>query len=201
MTDTIVKQRECFTIALTTEVGPAIPYPSADHENGRRNYGFVDLRTHPHLIAQVPEAIGKPGLIELLQYLNSDLSPVMTLGCENGVFLCQNQNADGPTCYVGSYVDLAFRDPYRNSQEEIVLLASNLMEERKPEARQWTTFELIVQPMRHFFGNSAHNLMLKIAAHGRSESEAWSVFDAQCQSMINPFKRVLCQMQASSKSS
>jgi hypothetical protein len=71
MTDTILKQGERFTIALTTEVGPAIPYPPVDHHNGQQNYGFVDLRAHPHLIAQIPEAMGKPGLNELLQYLTA----------------------------------------------------------------------------------------------------------------------------------
>jgi hypothetical protein len=114
----------------------------------------------------------------------------MSLGCENGVFLCENQNTDGPKCYVGSYIDLAFRDPFRNTQEEMVSLASDIIEKRKPEARQWTNFELMIQPMRHFFGSQAYNLMLKIAAHGRSEDEAWTIFNAQCVAMISALRRV-----------
>jgi hypothetical protein len=69
-------------------------------------------------------------------------------------------------------------------------LAKRLMKERKPETRQCTTYELFIQPMRHFFGKPGFDLMLKISGYGRFEDEAWNIFNMQCRMMAATFKKM-----------
>jgi hypothetical protein len=75
----------------------------------------------------------------------------MSVGCENGVFPAKNQNPGGPTCYIGSYIDIAFQDYTLNTQNGMVDLATG---------------------------------------YGRTEAEAWNVFNAQCRMMATTFKKM-----------
>jgi len=74
MTDTVLEQLECYTIALTTDFGPGVPYHAIDHGDGHVNHGFRDLRGRPDRVESLHEAIGKPGLIELLKVINQRAS-------------------------------------------------------------------------------------------------------------------------------
>jgi hypothetical protein len=84
------------------------------------NHGFIDLRADPTLSENVSEALGKPGLIQLLKAVNARTSPVMTLGCENGIF-DEKKDPEGKTIlYVGSYLDVCYRAPRVSTSDNII---------------------------------------------------------------------------------
>jgi len=188
--DTVKLTGECYVIATSTELGPAVPYPSADHQDGNFNYGFADLREQPELIEKIPEAQGKPGLLTLLRTINSPGSPIMSVGCANGIFTVDIPVPNGPQCYIGSYIDVAFRDVTLATEDNLLAFSKSIIAQRKPTNRDWTTYELVVQPMRHFFGKPAFNLMLKIMTHAPDEPMAWKSFNAQCVKMSEALEQL-----------
>jgi len=188
--DTIVEQTDLYTIATSTELGPAIPYKSLVHEDGRVNHGFTDYREHPELVDEIPEAAGKPGLLALLHILNDHNSVLMSLGCENDLFDAEFSTVDGPAVYIGGYIDVGYRDAALATEAKLLALSVAIMAHRKPLTEEWTKYELIVQPMKHFFGKAAHNLQLKILAYGPDAPKAWANFNAQCAEMAKTFERL-----------
>jgi len=101
--------------------------------------------------------------------------------------LFEAQDAGEATHYVGGYIDIAYRDAAVATQEQLLNLARNVLESRKPRPEDWTIYEFIVQKLRHFFGKEAFNLTLKILGYGRNESEAWAMFNFRCSEMATVF--------------
>lgn len=63
--------------------GNTVPYPPLQDEI-RRNHGFVDLRTNPAAVANIPEAKHSPALANLLVALAQPHSVLISLGCDLG---------------------------------------------------------------------------------------------------------------------
>jgi hypothetical protein len=170
--DEIIEKGPHWTIYRDGTLGPAIPYPSVDHGNGEQNFGFADLRHHPEAIPQVPEADGCPGLQEFLRVVNASASPLMSLGCAHGPFPIDAPHPDGPQCYEGSYIDLAYRDAVIGHDEAALIKLAKSIVTALSEPTS-ISLELIPQRMRHFFGDlDCYCLDVKLSAYGRSPKEA-----------------------------
>lgn len=72
------------------EVGNTIPYPPLN-DKIRSNAGFTDLRRHPELVSQIPEAMSSSGLKLLLTELADINSQIMSLGCDLGQHIESDQ--------------------------------------------------------------------------------------------------------------
>ena len=84
--ETILKRGGVYTIAVSTQLGPAVPYPAVQHVNGERNNGFEDLTERPEAIDLIPELQGRPGFTQLVRTINRpETLPLMTLGCAAGI--------------------------------------------------------------------------------------------------------------------
>ena len=179
MGDRIVEQGQGYVIALSDEATTSVPYVSSDRQDGDRNYGFVDLRDQPDLVEQIPEAKKSEGLADLLRAINSKNSLLMSIGCECGLFY-QEVGQDGdPNCYIGSYVDITYRnsDTIRDSQP-LIDLARLLLDQVRLDTPLLIRFDMIVEPIRHFFGQpNRFALQLRPIGFGQSEPEAWEAFD------------------------
>jgi len=99
----IIAQGESYVISSTDDWGPGTPYGPIDHQDGHFNHGFLHVIGHPDSVAEIPEAVGKPGVIHLLTRLNAPESHLMSLGCDNGIYQLDPEQVhqDGPRCYVG----------------------------------------------------------------------------------------------------
>jgi hypothetical protein len=187
--DTILEQiRGVYTIAITTELGPAVPYEPVNHGDGTLNHGFVDLTVHPEMLSEVPELKDRPGFATLVKIINDPQSPLMTLGCEAALF--KTQDAGEATHYVGGYIDIAYRDAALATQDNLIGLARYIVKVRKPKQDDWTIYEFNIQRLRHFFGKEAFNLELKVLGYGRNELEAWEMFNFRCTEMADLFRNL-----------
>lgn len=94
----------------TAECGITVPYDQS-FEGVRRNFGFVDLRGRPDLVARVPEAAESNSLRALLVSLSAPDAAVFTLGCDLGA---RDDGVETPNRYTaGGYVQVmraAFAD-------------------------------------------------------------------------------------------
>ena len=179
MADEILKQGRGYMISQSDIAATAVPYGPADREDGDRNYGFVDLRDQPDLVDEIPEAKKSDGLAELLRAINAPGSALMSIGCECGAFSQEAAQEGGPTRYIGSYVAITFRDPGRNSEPKALIdLARAILGRVRIDERHIVTFEMILEPLKHFFGRSGcFELLVKPAGRGRCDQEAWEAFD------------------------
>lgn len=178
MADTVLHEGPGFVIARSDEWGPTVPYPAAQHEDGR-NHGFADLRDRPGLVALIPEAKKSDGLAELLRAINTPGSPLMSVGCECALFDLEAPQDGEPTCYVGGYIDVTFREAARNADSEaLVTLAKTILDGVPGSEEHHVAFAMFVQPLRLFFGlPGLYGLMMKPQGYGRSVSQAWQAFD------------------------
>src|SRR4051812_40691073 len=98
MSEHVLLQGDGWAIVESDVPRTAVPYPSVGHDEGN-NYGFVDLRDRPELAARIPEAQGRPGLVELLGATNAVGSELMSLGCESVLRRRPDPAQEGePTC-------------------------------------------------------------------------------------------------------
>ena len=90
----------------------ALPYPAIDLPDQIR-HRYIDLRSQPELIHQLPELKGAPVLCDGIQAINAPQSYFRTLGCEKAV-----SDLSHPTFKkkIVSYIDLAFADWNENKQ-------------------------------------------------------------------------------------
>lgn len=162
------------TICLSNSWGPAVPYPTIVHEDGTQNYGYQRLKGDPEAIRRLPEAFGWPELQEFLAALNAAESPIESVGCERAYFPVENPAEDGPTVYLGSYIDVVFTNVALNdTPENSLLLASHLTRAAKDCECWWSTLEIELQRFRALPGATAPwGLMLRIMCHGRDKDEA-----------------------------
>jgi hypothetical protein len=192
MANRIIRRDQFFTIYCTTDAGPPIPYGAVQHDGDRRSDAFVDLRGRPDLVPGIYEADGKPGLVALLTEINGVSSDVMSLGCENAIcpVAPEHQAARDAVCYVGSYVDLAFRDTAHAAEHGRCLdLASQIADTAALTASDRTIYEIGIEPMQTYFEQpGCFSLMLKICTFGRDEGEAWRLWDGQCHKLAGVFE-------------
>ncbi len=179
MAMTILHQGPGYTIAQEDVVHTAVPYGPVGHEDGDLNHGFVDLRDRPDWAASVPEAQRHPGFVALLVAVNEPGSCLMSIGCECSLFEVTPATEGGFTCYVGSYIDVIFRDPARGaSAGGLVDLARALVRGVPVSREHHCCFEMIVQPLGAFFDvEGGHAPQLKSLGYGSSSDEAWAAFD------------------------
>ena len=127
---------------------------------------------------RIPEAMGWPELVQFLDSLNTDASPIESVGCEKSFFPVTGQG--DITVSLGAYIDVIFSDVILNERpESILLLVSHLLPAVEGWEKWWGNVSMVLQPMRFIAGATAPwGLMLQITNYGRSEAEArkfWSV--------------------------
>ncbi|WP_250495052.1 hypothetical protein [Caballeronia sp. GAWG1-1] len=178
MSDQILEHTETAVIFKSDKWGPAVPYRAVDHQDGTFNHGFFDLRARPDEIENIPELRGRPGFATLVRTLNCESEYLMTLGCEAGIFQANFNGENVPTVYVGSYVNVAFRDPSHGKEENLTAVARFIAHEAGFTLQHWTKLEIGIEQMPAFFGHSGlYCLELKILSYGIDETMAWEVFN------------------------
>jgi len=176
---TTVEEGPGWSIEVDDEPHTLVPYHACDHEDGRRNHGFTDIRDHPELADHIPELVGRRGLAELVKAVSEPGSALMSIGSECGLFEVDDPEPGGPTCYLGSYVDITYRDPSRNaSPSTLVELARTLLGSVAVSEEHHFAFHMTVEPLRGFWGlPGRYSLMVKTAGFGRSEEQALRALD------------------------
>jgi hypothetical protein len=192
MAYTILAQGPGYTVAQDDEVHSSIPYAAVDRENGDRNHGFVDLVDRPELAADIPEAGRSAGLRTLLETVNGVGSPLMTLGCECGVFLREPESDQAPDRYIGSYVAIAFRVAGMNTAARIYELARAVLGRTAGSEAHHYTFEITITPLRALFGHAGcFEMHTNALGYGRDDAQAWAAFDAACLALSTAVEGVL----------
>ena len=174
--DEILYQGPGYTIAKSSRAGTLVPYPSVKRPDGT-NHGWIDTRNNPDLVSLIPEAWGRPGLTDLLTVVARPGSPVMSSGCECGLF---EHSVDGkPKWHAGGFVMLMYEDGDRNSDwKQLETLATWIMSGINPTENHFIGYEIIIEPLKHFFGRTdCYALMFKPMGYGDTEESAWSAFD------------------------
>lgn len=174
--ETVLEQGPGYHILMSSMPRTLVPFPPAEHDEGI-NHGWIDLRGRPDLVASVPEAARSKGLAELLRAIADPASELMTGGCECGLF---ESETDGvPPLYVGSYVDVMFKDAHRNADpQNLVDLATSILAGVRPSADHFVMYDLIIEPLKAFFGRrDCFSLMIRPMGFGSTEASAWAAFD------------------------
>ncbi len=155
-----------------------VPYGPFNSQ-GTQNYGFVDLKARPDLIAALPECLGWPETRELLEAINAPASPYMTLGADQGY-----SQGDQPEfrANLTSYVDLCFAAVERNAKESVRELAeglharmSDLLQTASNELQRslFLNVTLELQPTKfRDRGVDGWSLTVWLTAAGRDEGDA-----------------------------
>lgn len=185
---TIIAQGPGYTIARDDEAHSSVPYGPVDHQDGNRNYGFIDLTDKPELATRVPEAQRSAGLVRLVQALNKPGSRFLSLGCECGLFYREPAPDEEPDRYVGSYVAVAFRAPEFNSADRIFKLANSVLQRTEGSPNHHIGFEITITPLRSFFGHDGcFEMHTNALGYGRSDERAWEAFGFACHALAAAF--------------
>jgi len=179
MTMTTVEEGPGWRIDEDDHPHTVVPYYGVVHEDGARNHGFVDLRDQPELAEHIPELSRSPGLTDFVKAVNERGSPLMSIGCDCGLFPVDDARPGEPTCYIGSYVDVTFRDASRNAvATNLVNLAKVLLARVAVSQQHHFNFHMIVERLKGFWGlPGRYSLMVKTCGFGRSEENAWDALD------------------------
>lgn len=191
MEDEILFQGPGYTIARTHKAETLVPYGYAERPNGHVNHGWIDLRDHPERVAEIPEAHRSAGLAKLLRAMADPVSKVMSSACECAAFDNSADASDRPPWQVGGFVMAVFREVDRNTEpQNFVDLAGYLLNGVGPSSEYQFGFEMIVEPLKTFFGRSdCYALMIKPMGYGVDESEAWEAFDHAASSIAEALSR------------
>lgn len=198
MVDTIVHQGPGFTIAISDEPMTLVPYGPAPRLDNY-NHGWTDIRDQPELVSTIPEASKSEGLAAILRAFNSIGSQMMTIGCECGLFVKETTDSAEPRYFAGGYIDVAFRDAEKNGQQILLDFAGTLLRGiSAPPSGTHISYEMIVQPLKHFFGTTGlWCLQIKPAGHGDTDEQAWHSFNYAANAIADSFTH---QMQLATKS-
>jgi hypothetical protein len=180
MPDRIIEQGPGFTIAVSDELGTMTHYGGIQREDGNVNFGFVDLRSWPELVDSIPEVRKSNALGRLLRTINAQTSPLMSIGCECAEFQLKEALGSGESIHVGGYIDITFYDPEKNQTESALIHVARAILGRiaAPPGNTVIQFEMIVEPLKLFFGTTGHyGLMLKPNGYGKTSPEAWRAFE------------------------
>jgi hypothetical protein len=167
----LLLQSESVTVFIDNGWGPPVPYPSATHEDGRMNHGYIRLKENSQAIATIPEVEGWPEYHSFLERVNAADTPIESVGCEKGFFPCNNGNAK---VQLGSYTDLIFTDlPQNNNPINFLHLAASLIPAMQGSEQWWSTADMALQRSKGIPQcDKPWCFMLKISGHGRNEEEA-----------------------------
>src|SRR3546814_14468414 len=112
------------------------------------------MRGRPGGGGQRPGRKKSEGVAELVRYVNEPGSPFMTLGCECGLFPVENAREGEPTCYVGSYASVTFRDPEMNSQRCLYDLAAALLRGTETTEDRIVAYKMVIDPLKNLLGSN-----------------------------------------------
>lgn len=163
---------------------PALELPWQSEDRAARYY---DLKAHPELIKQVPEAAGSPELAAFLTRVNAAGFPLQTAKCDAWYTreLSIEDEIFGATSKFVSYVDLVFAENEpRLSLERHEMLAKTLCEllQRAPQIA--AAVELVIRRCYfHLDSNTDESaggfaITAYVSGFGDDESEArkrWSI--------------------------
>ena len=153
--------------------GPPVPYGPVDHGDGHQNHGYKRVKGDPEAVRSIAEAQGWPEFQDFLIAINGAETAIESIGCEKGCFPAKD--AGNAVVKVGSYVDLIFTDLALNERpENLLLLASHLLQAVKGCENWWGDVEIALQPLKGISGaaGAQWGLLLRITNHGRNEVEA-----------------------------
>lgn len=87
-----------------SEKGITVPYPALFNKVNR-DHGFVDLRSQPNLVSNIPEAGHSEALKAFLLLFAEPSSPFFTLGCDLGTHIERDEEGL-PLHVAGGYVQI-----------------------------------------------------------------------------------------------
>lgn len=188
--DEILYQGPGYTIARVHKASTLVPYHDQPRPDGNVNHGFFDLRNKPHLVDTIPEASKSKGLREILLVVAKEGSALMTIGCECGLF-DEGDSPERPRYQVGGFVDIAFKDPAKNAEEEeLINLAGYILNGIPASDEHLIGFEMLITPLKTLFGqDGCFELMCKPLGRGDTEVEAWAAFDHAAFAIANSLCR------------
>lgn len=178
MADTILFQGQGYTIAQSDSAETLVPYGPAEHHDGTQNYGFMDLRGRPDLVACVPEAAKSAGLLDFLKTVADPISRVWSIGCECAVF-DKGVEAQPFRWQAGGYINLLFVDNEENKEpQNFVDLARYILGGVNGSAQHVIAYEMIIEPLKLYFGEDGHySLMIKPVGYSDAEAKARAAFE------------------------
>jgi hypothetical protein len=153
--------------------GSVVPYGPIDHHDGHKNHGYKRVKGDSDAVRNIAETQDWPEFQELLITINAAESPIESVGCEKAFFA--TQGAGNAIVVLGSYIDLIFTDLALNERpENLLFLASRLLESVKGCEQWWGGLEIALQPYKGIYGaaGAPWGLFLRITNHGRNEAEA-----------------------------
>ena len=178
----LVFESSCAVVQLSDRLSTVVPYGSIDQEDGNVNHGYIDLIGRPDLVESVPEVHGYPELGDILRFCNGQ-SPYFTVGCEKGFFKTEDSDlASTVPDYLGSYVNIAFRDLEKNTKEDICALAVRIANEIG-DCPYAIWFDLVVE-RGGLFGADCHLLFARIQGYGPTQQEARRSWGYACQLFV-----------------
>ena len=193
MGDKILSQTDCVIIAEGGR-GPVVPYPNVDHADGKKNYGFLDVKANPELIDSIPEVQGWPEFKQLLQVINGPESSLMSLGCEKSYFPYDGKATKfGITTYIGSYTDVAFSDiPMNQDRSNLLTLAQQIRDQINPIfANTGARVDLTLQQSPSLFGvPDCWTIQLKLRGYGRDNDEARKMWGAGASELLKVIENI-----------
>lgn len=174
----ILWQEASRTIYIEETFGPAVPYGPVFRTDSESNYGYTRLKGNLQQITSIPELAAWEDYAELIKKINTDSTPIESVGCAIGYFPVTDDEVI--TTNVGSYVDIVFSNTIAAEDPASYLnFAAKIMAALSGCENWWSSAEIGIQRLRHLPGTSRPlGVMLKLSSSGRSEEEARKFFQA-----------------------
>ena len=137
-------------VEFSVELGADDPVLEMPWSHGGRCLQFYDLRRHPELVLQIPEAAANPPLEKFLLEVNSR-SIFYTAKCDVWISRLKWKDANEEEKYgkwrCGSYVDLVLANPKEGFSDlrRAFTEHAELVEKIMDEVADWTLFSAAVQ--------------------------------------------------------
>lgn len=172
---------------------PALEMPWSSDDPSIRYY---DLKTHPELLQQIPEATAHPALAAFLARINAQDFPLATAKCDAWPSheILPEEEIFGCDCKFVSYVDLVFTDQVKRlaseMHEELVQQLCKLLK-HAPEIA--ASVEFAIRRCYYRKEQDAHEsdtgfyLTAYVSAFGQSDEEArkqWTIALALLQNSL-----------------
>lgn len=177
-----------YSVELGREA-PALELPWSSEDGSARYY---DLKSHPDLVLQIPEALGSPELSAFLTRINAAGFPLQTAKCDlwySEELAAEEEEILGAAGKFVSYVDLVFTElvltekdaQRRSSFEEHEQLAKDLCSLLKRAPEIPANVELVIR--RAYFHRQTESddgfcITTYVSGFGADEAEArgrWSI--------------------------
>jgi hypothetical protein len=155
------------------ERGNTVPYPPL-FEGLRRNRGFIDLRGKPELATTIEETKDSPGLLALLTDLAQPSSYLISLGCDLGQHV-EDEQPPNSIHVAGGYVQITFANLKLSVVDNLLKLARMIEARSRRDVgdRIWEIkFELMFVHLRFDELIEAHSIWLWFFASSSSPKRA-----------------------------